>query len=345
MNDSTEVSVTRVESADGRSYARVSTIGHAGTRPFVLVPGIGVASNYFERLAPNLNQFGPVHALDLPGFAGVPHPDRAMTIRQYADLVGRVIDQLDLVDPVVVGHSMGTQVVTDLVARRPELTTCVLIGPVVNPAERSIARQALRFVRAAAHEPGRVKVLALSAYLFCGPKWFSRILPKMMRFPIERALPRVTADTLVIRGEYDGVAPREWVKRCGELLPSSRLWEIPGAAHSVMHAHAEEVAKLCVEHAQQPLEYDEAGTLREFRHDFDHDGVADEAQRDEGDAYRPTPRDLLGAIRGRLLEAVGMLRQDDELIERGKTEHARANAHAHDRADARDRADRARRED
>jgi hypothetical protein len=44
-----------------------STFGSAPsaprTSPFVLVPGNGVSSNYFERLAPNLNEHGPVHAL------------------------------------------------------------------------------------------------------------------------------------------------------------------------------------------------------------------------------------------------------------------------------------------
>jgi len=251
----TTVRVERIRSGD--LYVRVNTIGQSGERPFVLVPGIGVSSDYFERLAPNLNEFGPVHALDLPGFAGVAHPGHALTIREYADLVGAAIDGLGLDDPVLVGHSMGTQIVTDLAARRPDLSTLVLIGPVINPAERRVVTQALRFARAAWHEPGRVKFLAVSAYVLCGVRWFSRILPKMMTYPIEDHLPDVRADTLVIRGEFDAVAPRDWVRRVGELLPSSRLWEMPGAAHSVMHAHAEEVAKLCVEHAQQPIDTDE----------------------------------------------------------------------------------------
>jgi pimeloyl-ACP methyl ester carboxylesterase len=316
-----EVTVSRVESGD--VYARVSTVGTTGVRPFVLVPGIGVASNYFERLAPNLNEFGPVHALDLLGFAGVPHADEAMTIRQYADLVGRVIDSLGLDDPILVGHSMGTQVVVDLAARRPDLSTVVLIGPVINPRERRLGLQALRFLQASWHEPAQVKVLAISAYVLCGPKWFSRILPKMMRFPIERALPKVKADTLVIRGEFDAVAPRDWVRRVGELLPSSRLWEIPGAAHSVMHAHAEEVAILCVEHAEQPIEHDEGGTIRSFAH-----------REDEVSASTsPSWRDVLRGLRGRAIEAVGMVRRDDGLIAQGKTEHAEAMLDAHERAE------------
>lgn len=318
----TTVSVKRVQAGD--VYVRVSSIGDKGVRPFVLVPGIGVASNYFERLAPNLNEFGPVYAVDLPGFAGVPHPEDAMTIRQYADLVGKVIDELELVDPVIVGHSMGTQVVTDLVARRPEISTVVLIGPVINPAERVLLKQGLRFAQAAVHEPGRVKALAFSAYLFCGVKWFSRILPKMMTFPMERALPHVKADTLVIRGEFDAVAPSDWVRRVGELLPSSRLWEIPGAAHSVMYAHAEEVAKLCVEHAEQPIEYDEGGVLRVFRH---------EGEGEAGEMFDPSAADVVASVRGRVRESIGMVTGDDDLIAEGKTEHGEAMQRAHARAE------------
>ena len=321
---STDVEVRRVY--DGSVYARVNSIGVGDIRPFVLIPGIGVSSTYFERLAPILNEFGPVYALDLPGFGGVPHPGRALTIAEYADLVGRVVDELGLVDPVVVGHSMGSQIAVDLAARRPGLSTVVLIGPVVNPAERRVVIQARRFLQAAWHEPAKVKVLAVSAYLFCGFKWFSRILPQMMTYRIEDRLPRVRARTLVIRGEHDSVAPREWVERVGDLLPASRLWEIPGAAHSVMYAHAEEVARLCVEHARETVaDGDETAELH----------IAEVSE----DADRETPLTLADAaqsIGGRLTEAVGVITDNDELVERGKTTHAEAMDAAQRKAESAD---------
>jgi len=307
---SANVTVTRVE--DGDMYVRVNTVGTEGTRPFVLVPGIGVSSTYFEKLAPHLNEFGPVHALDLPGFGGVPHPDDTLSIRQYADLVGRVIDELELDDPIVVGHSMGSQVVSDLVSRRPNISTLVLIGPVVIPSERRVLKQAVRFLQSSWHEPLTVKVLAISAYLFCGFKWFSRVLPKMMSYPIEDALPNIEARTLVIRGEYDAVAPREWLKRIGQLLPESHLWEIPGAAHSVMYAHAEEVAKLCLAHARDDLSFENENTLHIVKTDTDKQDVA------------PTIPEIAQAVHGRLVETTGILTDDDELIAEGKTEAAEA---------------------
>jgi pimeloyl-ACP methyl ester carboxylesterase len=305
------VEVSRVH--DGDTYVRVNSIGTDGTRPFVLVPGIGVSSTYFEKLAPHLNEFGPVHAVDLPGFGGVPHPDHALSIREYADLVGRVIDDLQLDDPVIVGHSMGSQVVSDLVSRRPELSTLVLVGPVIHPSERRVLTQARRFLQASWHEPGTVKVLAISSYLFCGFKWFARILPKMMAFPIEDRLPLIRAHTLVIRGEFDAVAPREWVEQVGELLPSSRLFEITGAAHSVMYAHAEAVGRLCVDHARQTAN----ASRDEKLHVVPEDGSSKEAAD-------LSLEDVAQAIGGRLTETVGILSDDDTKIAEGKTVAAQA---------------------
>lgn len=227
----------------GEVRARVSTIGADGDRAFVLVAGIGVASNYYENLAPGLGEFGPVHALDLPGFAGVPYPKRRMSIQRYAAVLGTVIDELGLVDPVLVGHSMGTQVVSELASQRPELSTLVLIGPVTNPRERSLPKLAFR-----------VAMLATGAYLLCGFRWFSAVLPRMMRYRIEEVLPSIQAHTLLIRGEHDSLVPRSWLREMAELLPRASTREIEGAAHSVMYDHAKDVAELCVDHAREPFD-------------------------------------------------------------------------------------------
>lgn len=311
---STDVSVQRVHRGD--VWARVSTVGRDGERTFVLVPGIGVAATYFERLAPALNEFGPVHALDLPGFGGVPHPvdARRMDIGDYAELVGAVIDELGLEDPVVLGHSMGTQVVAELAARRPELTTIVLLGPVMNRHERSIPTAALRFAQSSVKEPLQVALLAAGAYLLCGPRWFSRVLPEMMHYRIEDTVPHIRASTLVIRGEFDRLVPREWAEEIAAAIPHARAWEIPDASHSVMHAHAEEVARLCVEHARATQPDREEAALRRY--------PDSEVDHSEEDARIGDP---LGALRGRITELAGILVDDDSLIAEGKTQHAEAS--------------------
>ncbi|MBF4617883.1 alpha/beta fold hydrolase [Clavibacter sp. VKM Ac-2873] len=324
----TTVRVTRV--VHRGLTVRISTLGSPDGRAFVLVPGIGVSSDYFERLAPRLDAHGTVHALDLPGFAGVRHPRRSLAIREYADLVDAAIQALDLDDPVLVGHSMGTQVVADLAARRPGISTLVLISPVVDPAARSVPVAAARFLRSSWHEPRRIQVLAVRAYLVCGVRWFLRVLPRMMRFPIEDRLPGIRASALVIRGEHDAVVPRAWVEEMGRLLPRARVWEIPGAAHSVMHDHADEVARLCVAHLERPptegsTTEDASAELRRY--------PAGEEERDEEHAdFAPTLGDSLRAFRAQVAEGVAIRRDDDAALGRAKTAHAEAMADAAERA-------------
>jgi len=304
----TEVAVDRVQLGD--VYARVSVVGDTGTRAFVLVPGIGVSANYFEQLAAELNEFGPVVALDLPGFGGVPRPrGRGMGIGEYAELVGTVIDRLGLRDPILVGHSMGTQIVAELAAHSPKDTfrSMILLGPVVNPAERRLRTVLLRFLQSCRWESPRVARLAIYAYLLCGPRWFARTLPEMLAYRIEETLPKITASTLIIAGEYDRLCPRPWLERAAELLPRSRIWIIPDGAHSVMHAQAEQVAKLCVEHARRPDAPD-----------------VDEAELAADEEDTPAHAEPAKQLAGQAEELIGIITNDDQKIAAGKTKQAEA---------------------
>jgi pimeloyl-ACP methyl ester carboxylesterase len=269
---------------------------------------MGVSATYFERLVAALSRYGPVHSLDLPGFGGVPHPQTSMAIAQYADLVEESITVLGLTDPVLVGHSMGAQVVADLAARRPDLTALVLIGPVVNAAERTGPRQVLRFLQTARREPLRVKVVALTAYLLCGMRWFKVVLPEMMRYRLEDELPRIHAHTLVVYGEFDANCPPDWADTVVGLLPHAQAWEVRDAAHSVIVAHARAIARLCADHAHRQLP-----PISTHRRQH----LSAEAEPEPS-----LPAKLRTFVRGRGTELLGILRGDDQLIARGKSVHA-----------------------
>lgn len=327
--DLPDITVGRVH--HGNLWTRVSRVGTEGERPFLLVSGLGVSSHYFEQLAPHLVQFGPVHALDLPGFGGVPHARHALSISQFAEMVGKTIDDLGLEDPVIVGHSMGTQICTELAAARPELTTLVLISPVIDASARIVPVQALRFLRAGLQEPFRVQLLAVVAYLTCGFGWFFKILPRMMSYPIERTAAGVRASTLVIRGEHDAVCPRPWVAQLsGAFSRAVDVVEVEGAAHSVMHAHAREVAGLCVRHASgAPAEGDDEGAVRGNAEGSDHGGIAVVRELPKQKAsLSPTEaaKAVVDEVEGAAIEFKGNKTDDDRLVELGREQQAEARA-------------------
>ncbi len=217
---------------------------------FVLVHGIGMGHRVFRDLADELGKSGPVYAVDLPGFGDSPEPDTALDMPASGDFLAEFVTSLPVRDPVLVGHSMGTQVVVEAAVRHPSLASrVVLIAPTVNPAERTAWQQGLRMLQDLANESPKVLVLGLIQYAKAGPRWFVRKLQQMLDHPIEDVLPRLRARTLVIRGAKDPVCPHAWGQHVTELIPDSRLHEVPGRGHEAMIRSPEPVASMILDHS------------------------------------------------------------------------------------------------
>ncbi|WP_291057505.1 alpha/beta fold hydrolase [Herbiconiux sp.] len=295
-------------SGETTRVTRVTVDGVTSERAFVLVAGVGVAATYFEFLAPTLAQHGPVYALDLPGFAGLPRPNEQPTAEYFAGQVQAVLEHYALENPVVLGHSMGTQVVTELLVRRPDLTHAVLVSPVINEAESAPGVQGIRFAQSAVHETPHLALTALSAYILCGVVYFLTVLPHMLRYRISERIGLVQAQTLFIRGELDRTSPRRFHTRLRQRARDARSWEIEGAAHSIINAHAIGVAELIRRHL--------GGSLARRGRMPAEQAAVPPAQHADAEL-------VLGAIGSRAAEWVSTLRGDDRGIARAKRAHAK----------------------
>jgi pimeloyl-ACP methyl ester carboxylesterase len=253
-HEPTDVTVDHVEVRGARTrITRVESTAEGSPPTFVLVAGVGVAASYFEFLAPILARHGQVLALDLPGFAGMPRPDDQPNAAYFADHVEAVIDAYELADPVLIGHSMGTQVVTEVLRRRKGISHGVLVSPVVNEREAALRKVALRFGQSATKESMHVALMALSAYLLCGVVYFLTVLPHLLRYRLVERIAGVEASVLLIRGEYDTTSPRRFHSRLVAAASRSRRWEILGASHSIINGHAVGVADLVLRHISGEL--------------------------------------------------------------------------------------------
>lgn len=85
-------------------------------KALVLLHGLCGSPTYFEQLEPLLN--AEVHAFTLPGHAGTEVGPETMD--QFADWVMEEIRLRNLEQPLVIGHSFGGYVTTNLVRRYPE---------------------------------------------------------------------------------------------------------------------------------------------------------------------------------------------------------------------------------
>ncbi|MGW6131438.1 alpha/beta fold hydrolase [Cellulomonas sp. NPDC055163] len=213
----------------------------------VLVHGIGVSGRYFAPLADVLGRDHRVLVPDLPGFGRSPRLEQRPTIESMAATARDYLRAADLDRPVLVGHSMGAQVVTEVMRQAPGAARRgVCIGTVTDSQARNAVRQALRLARDGLHESVRANAIITSDYLRAGPRWYTAMLRPMLGYATEEAAAEVTDEILFVRGEKDPICTRRWQAELAAAAPRGRTAEIPGAGHVAMYTHPEAVAALCV---------------------------------------------------------------------------------------------------
>lgn len=215
----------------------------------VLVHGVGSSSRAFDPVRDELLRRAPapatvVHALDLPGFGAAPRARRDVPVEEHAAVVAayvreRVLGAVPVATApprvVLVGHSMGAQVVGQAMADHPDAAPAgVLVGPTADRQVRTASRQALRLARDAYGErPRALATLAVDYVLRCTVPYYAHQVGRMLDHHLEEVLPRVPGPVLVLRGEHDPVAPRAWARELAAAAPHGQVREVRGRHHAM----------------------------------------------------------------------------------------------------------------
>jgi pimeloyl-ACP methyl ester carboxylesterase len=214
---------------------------------FVLVHGIGVSSRYFHPTAVELAKHGTVWLVDLPGHGSAPDPRRDVSIDDHARALNAFVAEVGT--PVLVGHSMGAQVVASLAVQFPDAVThVVLMAPTMpSDARRSAKAVGLLGIDMSRESPAVVAITTTDVVARAGIPFTLHQLPHLLSDRIEDGLPLIQARTLVIVGERDPIVPVAWARECAELAGGTLA--IVDGAHVVMHSAPVEIARLIREHS------------------------------------------------------------------------------------------------
>jgi N-formylmaleamate deformylase len=101
----------------------VTVTGHG--RPIVFIPGLGCPGDVWAETVAHLGDGYQAHVLTLSGFPGRPPIGEPLSAAVRRDLT-RYIRARHLVDPIIVGHSMGGFIAYWIASYHPEL-----VGPVI----------------------------------------------------------------------------------------------------------------------------------------------------------------------------------------------------------------------
>jgi pimeloyl-ACP methyl ester carboxylesterase len=218
--------------AGTRVHAAV--MGPADVPAAVLVHGLGCSHRYFRPLAKVLSPDLRSVAVDLPGFGLTRGPREALDVRGLSLALAGWLRATGRGGAVLVGNSVGCQVLVDLAVHSPELLgPLVLNGPTTDARARTPLRQAGRLALDAPMErPDLGMVLALD-YVSSGVRRAAGTFSAVLHDPVERKAPLVHVPAVVVRGRLDPVVSHAWARELTDLMPQGRLIEVPFGGHTL----------------------------------------------------------------------------------------------------------------
>jgi pimeloyl-ACP methyl ester carboxylesterase len=206
---------------------------------FVFVHGAG-GGRITWRL--QLTHFKNAHAVELPGH---PSGNGYATIGEYADFVERFIETHDIIDPILVGHSMGGGIAIECALRNPKLTGLVLVGT----GARLRVRQDLLTMILQNYGQASKLIAKLCVAPDCDPVIVQRLASELLkvkpevvhgdflacnRFDRMNEVQMISCPTMVVCGTVDQLTPFKYSEYLHQKIRNSRLLAIANAGHSVM---------------------------------------------------------------------------------------------------------------
>ena len=83
-------------------------------KSIIILPGWGDTRKTFNYMINFLSNYFSVYIIDYPGFGNSNFPNFDLTIYDYSDLIHNFIKDLNIDNPILIGHSFGGRIITTL---------------------------------------------------------------------------------------------------------------------------------------------------------------------------------------------------------------------------------------
>lgn len=211
----------------------------------IMVHGLAVSSRYMLPTALQLAPFYHVYIPDLPGFGKSEKPDHYQNLDEMADTLAEWMNALGLPAAVLVGNSLGCQIIAHFAVRHPErIQAAILLDPTMDIRARSAHQEIGRWLLNLPFEPISLFPIVLRDFLDIGIRRFVATFRYGLQDRIEAYLPRMRLPALVVRGSRDTVVPQQWAEQVTQLLPQGKFVVVPRAAHDVNYNSPIELLKV-----------------------------------------------------------------------------------------------------
>lgn len=185
-----------------------------------------------------------VWAIDFPGFGKSAMPPENWDIYNYADLVKKFAEKMEIKNPVLIGHSFGGRVCIILAGKKMlDINKIVLVdaagvkpkhgmGYYVKVYTYKAAKKVASFVGKFSKETEEnIKSLFGSADYKNANPVMRNIMVRVVNEDLQYLMPQIDRPTLLVYGSDDDATPVSDAKIMEKLIPDSGLVVLEGAGH------------------------------------------------------------------------------------------------------------------
>lgn len=223
---------------------QVNYIRKGNGKTLVFLHGWGAEIGTFTHLMDELSKSYDVVAIDFPGFGKSEEPQTPWNLDEYAKMTLAFINDHNIVNPILIGHSFGGRVSI-------KLSQLMLVDKIIliNSAGIKPKRKANYYVRVYGYkffrnvaslpllkwmlkEPLEAyrEIYSSSDYKQASPK-MKQVLSKVVNEDLRDLLPNIKVPVLLIWGDQDTSTPLQDAQIMEKLIPDAGLVVFEGAGH------------------------------------------------------------------------------------------------------------------
>ncbi len=217
-------------------------------QPVLLLHGWGSSIDVWVHIKKALIERGifRVIALDFPGCGGSSLPSAPLSLDDYTDLVKKFCDELNIIEPIVFGHSNGGRVLLSLIGNGIlKVKKAVIFGgaglklkPSIKKSVKIYSFKTVKFLLTLPIIKNYTEETLKKARAHFGsadynsaPLVMRQTMVSLINTDLTYLLPKINCPTLLIWGSNDTAVPLYLAKKMEKLIPDAGLCVFEGCGH------------------------------------------------------------------------------------------------------------------
>jgi pimeloyl-ACP methyl ester carboxylesterase len=227
----------------------------------VIIPGWGGTKESWQKFIDLAQIEFEIYFISLPGFGEVPAPETVWGVMEYSAYIKQEINKLNLVKPILLGHSFGGQLAVNLAGNNPSYFSKLILSGAAVMRPRFVVKRMFGFVVAKAGRlvfalPGLNKVEKIARKILYrttnAPDYdrtggtMREIFKKVIRESQVELLAKIKTPTLVVWGDKDSYVTLSEGKLIVKKIAGAELAVIKGGKHGLHLQQPENLLKIII---------------------------------------------------------------------------------------------------